>query len=370
MFLNSLKLTNFRTYSKLDFKFKSPLTILVGDNAKGKSNFLESIYFLATTKSPKADKDEELIKKRQVVLRVEGELEDKTSLEIVMMSFGSGHSAELSRSPQDKQRGLTKRVKVNKIPKRILDYIGNLAVVSFSPEDINLVTGAPSLRRWHIDLTLAQIDKEYKKVLTQYEEVVIKKNRILKKIKEGLGKMDELTFWLNQQINLGQIVTLKRADFFKFINSVEKKFGDYQFEYLKSETSKERLEEYLPREIASASSLIGPHRDDFKFIALDNGENKDLAHFGSRGEQRTAVLDLKIAEASFVEKILGKRPILLLDDVFSELDLNHREHVIALTELQQTIITAIELDYYLKDKLKEANIFSVENGQLNEITDK
>lgn len=360
MFLKQIILTNFRNYSSLKHSFKSQITVLIGNNAQGKSNFLESIYFLATTKSSKADRDEELIKKGEEVLRVKGEGER-----------GKGEDFDLEIAMQQTpETGLTKRVKVNGIPRRALDYIGNLSVVTFSPEDINLVAGPPALRRWHIDLTLAQVDKEYKKALTSYEETVRRKNKILKNIKEGNAKVDELKFWADQQINLGQIITQKRENFFKFLNTTERKFGEFEFEYLKNEISKARLDEYLNREIASLSSLIGPHRDDFRFLARNEDGKRDLSPFGSRGEQRVAVLDLKISEVEFIELSLGHRPILLLDDVFSELDLAHREHVIDLISLQQTIITAIDLDDYLEVALGDANLWIVENEQISLRADK
>lgn len=352
MFLKSLKLTNFRNYSSLEFDFKMPVTVLIGNNAQGKSNFLESVYFLSTSKSPKADADSELIKSGETVLRVEGELEDKTTLEIAMQ--------------KDEQLGLRKRVKVNGVPRRILDYIGNFSVVSFSPEDINLVTGSPSLRRWHIDLTLAQIDIEYKRTLTDYEEVVMKKNRLLKRIKEGFSKAVELDYWVLEQVGLGEIISRKRREFFKFLNSTEKKFGDFSFEYLESELSADRLRQYQGREIASSTSLIGPHRDDFVFKLKE----KDLSKFGSRGEHRTAVLDLKISEVAFVEYKKGSRPILLLDDVFSELDIKHQDHVISLISLQQTLVATVDQLEYLREKLPNAILWNADNGRLTEITEK
>lgn len=351
MFLKNLKLTNFRVYQSIRFEFRNPVSVLIGDNAQGKSSFLEAIYFLSATKSPRADRDEQLIKEGEDFLYVEGELDDDTKLEIAMqMQVGE----------------IKKRVKVNGIPKRVSDYAMNLAVVLFSPEDINLVTSSPGLRRYHIDLTISQVDKNYKRNLSSYEEVVTSKNKVLKRIREGLSKKEELIFWSDQQVLLGSLVSERRKTFFDYLNSVEKKFGNFSFEYVPNLISSERLEEYSQREVDSASSLIGPHRDDFLFTL----EGKHLSQFGSRGEQRTAVLDLKLAETSFMESVLKKRPVLLLDDIFSELDTSHRQHVIDICNLQQTIIATVEFDDYLKMALKGAAIFSVENGRLSAITDK
>ncbi len=350
MYLKKLTATNYRNYSEIDFEFSSPLTVLVGDNAQGKSNFLESIYFLATTKSTKAQKDEELITWTQQVLRVSGQVESAregvNTLEIVMA---------------EQEGSLSKRVKLNGVAKRVLDYIGHLAVVLFAPEDINLVAGSPSLRRWHLDLTLAQIDREYKGALTNYGDVLTRRNKTLKMIQNQLVKLDQLDFWNEKLLEYGQIVSRKRAQFFEFINQTERKFGNFQLEYKQNLLSQERLKEYQAKEIMACVSLIGPHRDDFLFLL--NGS--DLSKFGSRGETRTAVLDLKMAELQFVENKLGERPILLLDDVFSELDFTHREHVLDLVSAQQTIIAAVELDDYLSVYFEQnGRIYQVKKGTI------
>lgn len=351
MYLKSIKLTNFRNYSNLDFKFKKPITVFYGNNAQGKTNFLESIYFLATSKSFKSLKDEELIKSEEEVLRVEGET-DEISLEIVI---------------QKNENFLKKRTKVNGIPRRLIDYSSNLVVIEFLPEDINLVTGSPSLRRAHIDAVLSQVDRSYKKTLSEYEEVVVNKNRLLKRIREAFSKIDELTFWINKQLSLGKVLVKKRQDFFLFLNSTERKFGEFVYEYIENPLDEARLDSYRQKEIDSASSLIGPHRDDFIFKLKD----KDLSKFGSRGEQRTAVLDLRISEIEYIEIIFGKRPLLLLDDIFSELDHDHQKHVIDLSQMQQTIITTVEIDEHLKKEFKDnVNFYFVENGLVTLIADK
>lgn len=345
MRLLHLKLQNFRNYQAIDFSFKKQVTVLTGENAQGKTNFLESIYLLATTKSIKADKDEELIKEGEDFLRVEGEVENSetTSLEVAMLL------------QNDK---LTKKTKVNGIPRRSIDYCIHLAVVFFTPENINIVTGSPSLRRYHIDQTLSQTDREYKKTLTAYENIVVRKNRILKAIQEGLAGRDQLTYWIDQQILLGNVLTEKRRAYFEKINATEKKFGPFKYLYKPSEITLERWREYEVKEIASANSLIGPHRDDFGFFY----EDRDLSKYGSRGEQRTAVLDLKFSEVEFIESLLLQRPILLLDDIFSELDSSHRQHVIDLAFQQQTIIASVDWDEILAESLKEAEIVQVKAG--------
>jgi DNA replication and repair protein RecF len=369
MFLKTLKLTNFRNYSNLTFDFDEKPTILIGNNAVGKSNFLESIYFLSTTKSGRADSDLELIKKEESVTLVEGDLieEDKNeplNLEITMQLV-------------DGQ--LSKKVKVNGVPRRVVDFVGNLPGVLFSPTDINMITGSPSLRRWHLDLCLSQVDSTYKKSLTLYEQVVTSRNRVLKRIRDDGGGMEELTYWTDELLKYGQVVADGRKAFLESVNSQETPLGKFIFDYLQSELSLERLEQYSSREIASAQTLIGPHRDDFKIMAGERNlahfpkekrqgesEGRNLAHFGSRGEQRIATLAFKLAQLEYMALVLGKRPILLLDDVFSELDAKHRKQVVDIVSRQQTVLATVELENIPKAFIDSSRMIHVDNGKITE----
>lgn len=350
MFIKNIKLANFRNFSSLDLDFEH-VTLIIGDNAQGKSNLLESIYFLATTKSPRAEKDNELVKQDEDFARAEGKIANgegfPTALEIGMQRRIDGID------------GVEKRVKVNGIGRRVLDYIGHLNVIYFSPEDIYLVTSPPALRRWHIDLTLAQVDRDYKNALTTYHSAIASRNKLLKKIKEGLAKVSELDFWTATAIQSGQVVTEKRKNFFESINLTSGPKG-FSFLYHENILSLERLEKYLPKEIAAAASLIGPHRDDFDFVL----SGKNLARFGSRGEQRTAVLQLKMAELEFVKSFTGSLPVLILDDVFSELDGPHRHFVTSVINGQQTIISAVEKTQVPKEFLNLVKLVKVEKGKV------
>ncbi len=267
----------------------------------------------------------------------------------------------MEKRPEEVGGGFAKRVKVNGIPRRTLDYLGNFVVVHFSPEDINLVSGPPALRRWHIDLSLAQVDKEYKRAITDYVSIVTSRNRLLKMIKEGHAGVDELSFWTDKLLEYGNIVSTKRAAFFDFLNNhTTAQTGRFSFQYKSNEVTPERLKHYLGREIAAAASLIGPHRDDFGFeIGVRN-----LAHFGSRGEQRIAVLELKMAELKFVTHLIENTPILLLDDVFSELDGEHRQYILSLIENQQTIISAVAGERIPEELLKSAKVIMVGKGKI------
>ena len=224
-----------------------------------------------------------------------------------------------------------------------------------------MVTGSPSLRRWHLDLGLAQVDSKYKRALTLYEQVLTSRNRILKRIREGLSRKDELVYWTDELLVYGQIVSSRRKEFFDFANRLEKRLGNSDFEYLPSEVSSQKLEEYYNREIASGVTLIGPHRDDF--VLMQN--NRNLAHFGSRGEQREVTVAFKLTQLEHMAKVLGKRPILLLDDVFSELDATHRQHVADVATYQQTFISTIELEEVPKSLVDIARILRVEDGKVS-----
>ena len=348
MFLKKLKLTNFRNYSNLSLEFDQRPTILVGNNAVGKSNLLEAVYLLSTTKSGRVDSESELIRQGEGFARVEGGLE------------GEGGKEGLEVVIQIAEEQFSKRVKVNGVPRRSTDFIGHLPAVIFNPMDINMVTGAPALRRWHLDMALAQVDTAYKKALTLFEQVLTSRNRVLKRIREREARVDELTYWTDELIKYGEVVSGGRKAFLESMNNFKSPLGSFQFEYLQSELSRERLDEYSSREIAAAATLIGPHRDDFRIIL--GGRN--LAHFGSRGEQRTATLAFKLAQLEYMALKLGKRPLLLLDDVFSELDADHRAHVVEVVGRQQTIMATVELEGIPQKFLDEARILRVEDGEI------
>ncbi len=353
MFLKNFNLTNFRNYSQLELEFDTRPTIFVGNNAAGKSNILEAVYLLSTTKSQRVENEDELIKEGEEFLKVEGFTTDD------LMAGGDTELLVIINKPTS-EVSFRKKVLVNGISRRTVDFIGNLPAVIFYPSDINMVTGPPSLRRWHLDLALAQIDPGYKKALTLYEQFLTARNRVLKRIREGQGRSDELKYWTDELVEKGEGVRVKREEFFQFINSLQTPLGEFRFEYRQSPISVEKLQETNGREVAAAATLIGPHRDDYA-IQL---EGRNLAHFGSRGEQRMATLAFKLAQLEYMAKILGKRPILLLDDVFSELDSDHRAHVVKVVGRQQTIMTGVELENIPQDFLHSSRILRVEEGKI------
>ena len=355
MLLKNLQLINFRNYSKFDLDFTGQPTIFVGPNGAGKSNILEAILLLSTTKSARVEQENEIIKDEAVFTSISGKVTengDQNELLITMV----------------KDVDFQKRLVVNGVGKRVMDFIGVLPTVIFWPSDINMVTGSPALRRWHLDLSLAQIDGNYKRSLTMYEQVVTARNKVLKRVREGQGRLDELTYWTDELIKDGAMIAKKRQEFFDFVNKqslpdgkIKNPLGNFKFNYLPSELSIDRIASYNGREIAAAVTLIGPHRDDF---ALFLGK-RNMAKFGSRGEQRMATLAFKLAILEYMAKILGKRPVLLLDDVFSELDARHRAVVASIANLQQTIIATVELENIPQEFLDSSRILKVEQGKIS-----
>ncbi len=265
----------------------------MGENGSGKSNLMEAIYLLATGKSFRAERDNEMVAYGQEFARVNGEI-DETELEVILNE--------------------RKQFKVNGVARRQIDFVGKLPTVIFSPQDLELVTGSPSGRRRYLDSVIFQVDREYRRCLISYEKGVRQRNRLLDAIREGRAGRNQLFFWDRLLIKNGEYITRKREDYLRELGE-----GEYGTEYDKSVISEARLKQYETEEVAAATTLVGPHRDDF----VINLKGRDVSKFGSRGEQRMAVLWLKKGEMRY----LGGSPLLLLDDIFSELDHKHREEV-------------------------------------------
>jgi DNA replication and repair protein RecF len=360
MFLDSINLTNFRNYSKADFTFSPQTTLVVGPNAAGKTNLLEAVYFLATGKSFRAGYDRETIKNGEAFAGIKGlkgiREGNDDGLEITILANENGENTS------------SKRFKVNGVKKRMSDFVGNLRAVYFGPEEILLVTGSPSRRRKYLDAVLCQVDREYARALAEYEKVLRQRNRLLLLLREqgDRGNQGELDIWDEKMLTLGSVLTEKRKEMLTDFNSWLRDSGLFLLFEPRSWSNKK---EFREREIAAGMTLRGPHRDDFCFMRIDannlrnksfgiankrESEGRDLAVYGSRGEQRLAVLHLKLAELEFISGRVGppassreasragERPILLLDDIFSELDENNRGRVLSLLGKQQTIITATD----------------------------
>lgn len=324
-----IKLSDFRNFKNKTLKFSEGITTIVGPNASGKTNILESLFLLSTTKSFKARVESEMLRYEQELARVSAE-SNGISLEILITRGDNGWPK--------------KRMMVNGVPKRTIDFAGNFKTVLFGPWDMDLVTESPSIRRKFLDNVLSQVDREYRRSVLSYEKGLRQRNRLLFRIREEGVPRSQLLFWNQLLIKNGDYISQRREEFIQYVNSNKSPVKNhYLLEYDKSIISEGRLEQYKDEEIAAATTLVGPHRDDFIFFE----GKRNLAAYGSRGEQRMGVLWLKMAELNFIEVKTEVRPTLLLDDIFSELDHEHRDIVMGLSKKQQTIITTAD-EHFLK----------------------
>lgn len=353
MKLKWLKLEAFRNYDDLELQLDAPVTALVGLNAQGKTNLLESIAFLTLGKSFRASKALETLKWDRPHGRIRACVERKgkdTQLEVF-----------LQRSPEVK--------KVKKQSKWVApkNFLGSLRAVLFTPDHLDLVTGSPQARRQYIDRLLIQVDKDYIGELSNYQRILNHRNALLKRVQFGRAQEWELDLWDARLGEEALKIWSKREVFLDFLKrDLEEKYvsiaGEGKKLTLQSRLNKDRFEERLiahrSSDIQSGSTSIGPHRDDFTLFL----EDKELSESGSRGEQRSAVLVLKIAELNYVEEKTGEKPLLLLDDVFSELDEKRQEKLGELLENYQCILTTTSLDHV--KKLPHVRIYKVRQGEI------
>ncbi len=355
--LKSIFLQNFRSYKQAEFSFENT-TLIIGPNTSGKSNLIEAIYLLSTGKSFRTDKDAQMLAFREEVGRVRGAVQevlpggktDENELEIVITNgkVGDGGSQY-------------KKFLVNGVSKRRVDFAGHFLTVLFSPQDLEIIVDSPSLRRNFLDQILEQVDRNYRVATIAYAKALRQRNALLELTREtGTRNEKQLEYWDNLVIENGNIITQKREEFINFLNSSAKDIFDFVVEYDKSVISQQRLLQYKQEEVAAGVTLVGPHRDDFSVSMFNDSKNTthDVKFFGSRGQQRLAILQLKALELLFVEKVLGERPTLILDDIFSELDEDHIILILEQIGRQQTIMTTTHREFIPKKLLKLMKIIS------------
>ncbi len=355
-------LQNFRNFRNKIFEFSAKTTVVVGPNASGKTNILESLYLLSTGKSFKARLEEEMVSYNEEIARVKGAIVDGsggekggTNLEVVL----TRGEITIGTNPSKVEKVARKKLLVNGIAKRLIDFAGNFKIVLFGPWDLDLVTASPSLRRNFLDTVLSQTDREYRRASLSYEKGLRQRNKLLYRIREEGISRSQLLFWNQLLIKNGDYIARRREEFIEYTNNTNNPISkawpfdykkvntNYQLEYDKSVISETRLDQYKMEEVAAATTLVGPHRDDIIFkiknekLKMKNFE-RELARYGSRGEQRMGVLWLKLAELAYIENETGEKPTLLLDDIFSELDHEHRGVVMDAAKGQQTIITTAD----------------------------
>ncbi len=346
--LAHLSLQNFRNYKKSSFDFKGESLIIIGPNTTGKSNLIESIFLLSAGKSFRAEKDFQMVKMGHEMGKIKAHLQTSErsnggqarvsdiDLEVVVTI---GEVAGV--------RTQYKRFFVNGVAKRRQDFVGNFPSVLFSPQDLEIVVGSPGLRRSFLDNVLDQTDRDYRIALLGYSKALKQRNALLELVKDGLQRRDsEFEYWDNLVIRNGSVLTRKREEFIKYLNDAKKDIFEFRIEYDKSLISRERLDQYKDAEKSAGVTLVGPHRDDFKILFdYGVGELVELKSFGSRGQQRLGVLQLKLLELTYVHDHIDTKPILLLDDVFSELDEGHINLILGIIDNQQTIITTTHEEF-------------------------
>jgi DNA replication and repair protein RecF len=393
MYLKRLSLTHFRNYAELDIALPQGLSVFQGSNAGGKTSLLEAIFLLATTKSHRTSNDRELISwsahpelGAPAFSRVEGEVERTAgSVDVEVILARDGGDGE------QQSEAVRKRLRVNHAPRRAADLIGQINAVLFSPQDLEIISGSPALRRRYLDIAISQIDPRYFRALQQYRKVVLQRNHLLRQGREARPSLvpgslrSELAFWNDELVKAGSFILTRRQEVVSQLNRLAPIFhrqltGEAEELRLAYEPSfalpeeespdpgrvQERfrlaLEGVITREVAQGISLRGPHRDDLRFLV----DNVDLGVYGSRGQQRTVTLVLKLAEAELMAQETGETPILLLDDLLSELDAVRREHLLRLLleREQQVLITATDLGPFGWVFLERAQVFRVKGGRI------
>ena len=349
MYIPKIQLSNFRNFKDKLFEFSPKTTVVIGPNASGKTNLLESIYLLATGKSVKASVIEEMVNYDEEIARVKGVIIEKeegkpsgTNLEAVL----TRGEITMGDDPERTEKVAKKRLLINGQGKRMIDFAGTFRAVIFGPWDMELVTESPSVRRRFLNDVLSQVDREYRRASLSYKKGLRQRNKLLYKIREEGFSRSQLAFWDKLLIKNGDYISQRRGGFIEFVNHTEPlDHKDFEVEYDKSAISEGRIAQYAREEVAAATTLVGPHRDDFVFKVKDKDKKssfRDLSKYGSRGEQRMGVLWIKLAELDYIKEETGEKPTLLLDDIFSELDDRHREIVLEASRGQQTIITTAD----------------------------
>ena len=357
MFIESLALNNFRNYSEAEIKFSHGINILYGDNAQGKTNILEAIYMLATTKSHRSSKDKDIIRFDN----------DESHIRAEIIKNDINHRIDMHL-----RRNKNKGVAIDMLPiKRSAELFGLLNIIFFSPEDLTIIKDSPSERRRFIDMELCQLNKIYYSNLSTYNKILNQRNNFLKQISFDNKNSDMLDVWDAQLVDYGIKVIKDRNNFINMINEIiydihkNLTSGKEELRLIYDKNISEDLfanELCLKRDIdlRYQSTQIGPHRDDIIFMIND----MDAKKYGSQGQQRTVALSLKLAEIELVKRLINDNPILLLDDVMSELDSTRRDSLLSSISGIQTIITCTGYDDFIKERINIDMIYKVSQGTL------
>lgn len=332
MLLKQITLNNFRNFRDSNFTFSPHLTIIFGENARGKTNLLEAIYCLTHGEGFRETKEEELV------------MFDETKARISGLFIDGENQAELMISFDKKASWLEKKYFVKKTNKRLNLYLMETTKsILFSPQQLEIITGSPYGRRQYFDKLINSYDLDYKKKLNNYENALRKRNKILETLKVEKELKEELFFWDDYLEEQASYINTKRAEYVNFLNQ-HQRIDDKKFsvKYLANELTQKKLTEIFRQERRYRKTLIGPQKDDFQVDLVEDGFIKNLHLFGSRSEHRLGIFWLKLNEIRYYEERFKKKPLLLLDDIFSELDLKNKKLILNLIGQYQTILTTAE----------------------------
>ncbi len=357
MIIKSLELANFRNYDSLEINFSNGTNILYGNNAQGKTNILEAIYLSSTTKSHKGSKDRDIINFDQ----------EEAHIRTLLEKDGLENKIDMHLR-KNKSKGIA--INGQKI-KKAAELLGLLNVVFFSPEDLSIIKNGPAERRRFVDMELCQLDSFYLYNLNHYNKIVNQRNKLLKDMYFHPELKDTLNIWDSQLVSFGSKIIERRELFIKQLNEIiyeiHRKLSGEKEELSICYEPDTLIEDYgrllsrsQEKDIKLKQTTVGPHRDDFSFIE----KNIDIRKFGSQGQQRTAALSLKLSEIELVKKMTKDNPVLLLDDVLSELDSDRQNYLLNNIGDIQTIITCTGLDEFVNNRFEIDKVFQIENGRL------
>lgn len=365
MIIKSIELKNFRNYEDLSISFDEGTNILYGDNAQGKTNILEAAYMSGTTKSHKGSKDKEMIRFKEQESHIRTVVAKKQPGTDVMKEYQIDMHLKQSKS---------KGIAINQIPiKKASELFGILNMVFFSPEDLNIIKNGPAERRRFLDSELCQLDKIYLADLTNYNKILNQRNKLLKDMVYRPDLGDTLSIWDMQLVETGKKIIQRRKQFIEELNEIvygihSKISGGKEELFLKYEPNiddiffEDELNRAKNKDIKMCMTSVGPHRDDMLFSIGDI----DIRKFGSQGQQRTSALSLKLSEIELVKRTIHDTPVLLLDDVLSELDSNRQNYLLNSISEIQTLITCTGLDEFVKNRFQINKVFQVVEGEVYE----
>lgn len=360
MIIKSLELTDYRNYEQLSMEFSPGTNILYGDNAQGKTNILEAIYVSATTKSHKGSKDREIIRFDQEEAHIRTYIEKENVESRIDMHLRKNKSKLLAIDGQK--------------AKKATELIGLCNVVFFSPEDLGIIKNGPAERRRFVDMELCQLDSFYLYNLTNYNKIVEQRNTLLKDMTFNPQLRDTLNIWDMQLVSYGSKIIERRRSFVEQLGEIiegihfslsggKEKIRIVYEPDVEIEDFEQKLVANQERDVKTKMTSVGPHRDDFCFLIGDI----DIRRFGSQGQQRTAALSLKLSEIELVKKITKDTPILLLDDVLSELDSNRQNYLLNHIGNIQTIISCTGLEEFINNRFEIDRVFRVTNGKVEQM---